>query len=86
MLDLLPETELRIQERATRAGIPADTLINHLLDQDEAAAHTSRILLSERDYATFINALDNPPPLTDGLIKAMAEYQQMKTAHPECNL
>ena len=45
-----------------------------------------RILLSERDYAQFVTALNGPKLPTPELQAAMAEYQRLKAAYPEANL
>jgi uncharacterized protein (DUF1778 family) len=51
-----------------------------VLDQNE------RIILSERDFAQFVASLESPEPPAEKLRKAMADYQQLKAEHPECNL
>ena len=45
-----------------------------------------RLTLSERDFARFVELIDNPPPPTQKLQEAMAEYGRLKTEHPESNL
>ena len=42
--------------------------------------------LSERDFAQFVAALDNPALPTPELRAALAEYLRLKAAHPEANL
>ena len=44
------------------------------------------ILLSKRDYAQFVAALDSPKPPTLALQSALAEYQRLKAVYPEANL
>lgn len=44
------------------------------------------LTLSERDFAHFTAALDNPPPPTPELREASAEYLRLKADHPEANL
>jgi hypothetical protein len=40
-----------------------------------------KIVLSERDFAMFVDAINNPKPPTPELIAAMREYeQQLETA------
>jgi len=51
-----------------------------VLDQNE------RIILSERDFARFVESIENPKPPSEKLRQAMAEYQKLKAEHPECNL
>lgn len=45
-----------------------------------------RITLSARDFARFVELIENPLPPTPELREALAEYQRLKAAHPECNL
>jgi len=45
-----------------------------------------RIVLSQRDFAHFVELIDNPPPPTRELREAMAEYRQLKAAHLDANL
>jgi len=42
----------------------------------------SRLTLTERDYARFVELLENPPPPTAALRKAMAEYQARMAVTP----
>ena len=51
-----------------------------VLDQHE------RITLSERDFARFVEMIENPPPPTNELRSAMADYQHRKIASPDANL
>ena len=53
---------------------------------EQVIAEEEKILLSERDFARFVELIDNPPPPTDSLRAAMTEYQRLKAAHPEANL
>lgn len=45
-----------------------------------------RINLSQRDFARFVELIENPPPPTQELRAAMADYRQLKAAHPAANL
>lgn len=40
-------------------------------------ADNERIVLSERDFARFVELIENPPPPTEGLKKAIADYRSM---------
>ncbi len=42
-----------------------------------------RIVLSRRDFARFAELVENPPPPTPALRKAMAEYQRQNAALSE---
>ena len=53
---------------------------------EEVIAEAEKILLSERDFARFVELIDNPPAPTPELRADMAEYQRLKAAHPEANL
>lgn len=44
-----------------------------------------QILLSERDYARFIEAINNPPAPTPQLIDAVEKYKQLSAENPEGN-
>ena len=45
-----------------------------------------RITLSERDFARFVELIENPKQPTHELRDAMTEYRRLKAAHPEANL
>ena len=45
-----------------------------------------RIILSQRDFARFVELIENPPLPTQELRAAMADYEQLKAAHPDANL
>ena len=45
-----------------------------------------RIVLSERDFARFVEMIENPEPPTRELREAMAEFRRLRTVHPEANL
>jgi uncharacterized protein (DUF1778 family) len=45
-----------------------------------------RIALSDRDFARFVELIDNPKPPTPELQAAMKEYYRLKAAHPDANL
>ena len=45
-----------------------------------------RLVLSERDLARFAALIENPPPPTQGLRDAMAEYRRLQAGHPDARL
>ncbi len=45
-----------------------------------------RIILSQRDFARFVELIENPPPPSQELRAAIADYRQLKAAHPDANL
>ncbi len=45
-----------------------------------------RIVLSQRDFARFVQQIENPEPPTPELREAMAEYRRLQSAHPDANL
>lgn len=82
----------RIKQQAEEA---ASLLGQSITDFTEAALaekaqavleRHERIVLSKRDFARFVELLQNPPPPTQELREAMAEYRRLKAAHPEANL
>lgn len=82
----------RIKQRAEDAAL---LLGQSITDFTEAALDEKsqtvldrheRITLSERDFAQFAAALENPKPPTSELREAMAEYQRLKVAYPDASL
>lgn len=53
---------------------------------DEEPEESGRLILSERDFARFLEVLDNPPPPTPNLVAAMRAYRQLKAEFPDNNL
>lgn len=45
-------------------------------------AEQERIVLSEAQFARFVEILEDPVPPTPKLVRAMQEYQATKAAHP----
>ena len=83
---------VRIKQQAEEA---ASLLGQSITDFTEAAlaekAQTvlerhDRIVLSERDFARFVEMIEHPEPPTQKLREAMAEYRRLQAAHPEANL
>lgn len=55
--------------------------------EDEQPFSFGRIVLSERDYADFIKAINGPPkPPTLGLLAAVAEYKARHDKNNKPNL
>ena len=44
-----------------------------------------KIVLSERDFARFVEALDEPKPVSAKLKEAAAQYKAIRRQHPEAN-
>ena len=53
---------------------------------EEVIAQEERIIMSERDFAHFVELIENPKPPTQQLQEAMAEYRRLKIAYPDNNL
>jgi uncharacterized protein (DUF1778 family) len=49
-------------------------------------AQEEKITLSERDFARFVELIENPKPPTQNLRDLMAEYQRLKADNPNANL
>lgn len=49
-------------------------------------AEQERIVLSEAQFARFVEILEDPTPPTPALVRAMQEYQATKVAHPDRGL
>ena len=45
-------------------------------------AEEERLILSERDFARFVEILNDPSPPAPALVKAMRDYEATKAAHP----
>ena len=45
-----------------------------------------RITLSDRDFARFVAAIENPAPPTEALKKAMADYRALQARNPDAGL
>jgi len=76
-------------ERAARARHVRTTefvLQASLNAAEEVLAQEKKIVLSERDFARFVELIENPKPPTQNLTNLMQEYQQLKNDHPESNL
>lgn len=49
-------------------------------------AEQERIVLSDEQFARFVEILEDPAPPTPALLRAMKQYQDVKAAHPERGL
>ena len=49
-------------------------------------AEQERLVLSERDFARFVEILNDPAPPAPALVRAMRDYQTTKAAHPDRGL
>ncbi len=49
-------------------------------------AEQERIVLSEAQFARFVEILEDPAPPTPKLVRAMQEYQATKEQHPDRGL
>jgi uncharacterized protein (DUF1778 family) len=49
-------------------------------------AEQERIVLSERDFARFVEILNDPAPPAPALVRAMREYEALREAHPDRGL
>ena len=81
-----PITKIRAEQAAHALG----QTVTHFTEEaiakraEEVLAEQNRILLSERDFAAFVEAIDGPPkPLTVGLRAAFANYERgQRTSNP----
>ncbi len=78
----------RAEDAASLLGQSITTFTEAALEEKAQAVleRHERITLSERDFAQFTAALENPKPPTPELRKAMAEYQSLQAAYPDANL
>ena len=89
---LSSRVDARIKQRAEEA---ASLLGQSITDFTEAALaekaqvileRHERITMSERDFARFVEMIENPPPPTQKLREALAEFRRLQAARPEANL
>lgn len=82
----------RIKERAEAAAILlgqdltsfTETALNE--KAQEVLEREERIVLSERDFARFVESISGPQPPTQALIEARRAYRQLQKELPENNL
>ncbi len=80
------KTTLAEAARARRLRTSEFVLQASLAVAEEVFAQEQRILLSERDFAHFVEVINNPKPPTTDLQDSMVEYRRLKTTNPEANL
>ena len=73
------------------AGLRRQQTTEFVLNASLAAAEAvleneEQLLLSERDFAHFVQLIENPPAPTPALRVAMSEYRRLQAAHPDSNL
>ena len=49
-------------------------------------AEEERIVLSERDFARFVEIINDTTPPAPALVKAMRDYEATRAAHPDRGL
>lgn len=82
----------RIKERAEAAAIllgqDLTAFTETALDEkaQEVLEREERIVLSESDFARFVESINNPQPPTQALIEARRAYRQLQTEFPDNNL
>ena len=71
------------KSRAEQAARVMGQTITHFTEEaiaaraEEVLARHERIVLSERDFAAFVEAINSPPaPPTPGLLAAIADYDK----------
>lgn len=78
----------RAQDAASLLGQDLSTFTETALDEKAQAVieRHARIAMSERDFAHFLAALENPAPPTAKLRAALADIQRLKAEYPEANI
>ncbi len=83
--------DARIKQRAEDAaailGQDLSTFAESALDEKAQAVieREERLVLSEQDFARFVDSLNNPAPPTQKLIEARRAVRQMRQEQPEGN-
>lgn len=77
----------RAEEAALLLGQDLSTFAESALDEKAQAviAREEKLVLSERDFALFLEAIDNPKPASDRLKDAAQKFKTTQRAHPELN-
>jgi uncharacterized protein (DUF1778 family) len=84
--------DARIKQRAEDAaallGQDLSTFAESALDEKAQAVieRAERLVLSERDFARFVDSLNDPKPAGARLKAAAEEYKAQSRQHPEANL
>lgn len=83
--------DARIKQRAEEAalilGQDLSTFAESALDEKAQAviAREEKLVLSERDFARFVEAIENPIPPNQRLRDAAEEWKQTRRQNPELN-
>ena len=77
----------RAQNAATLLGQDFSTFAESALDEKarEIIEREEKIVLSERDFALFSEAIANPQPVGARLREAAEKYNAIRRDHPELN-
>ena len=77
----------RAEEAAQLLGQDLSTFAETALNEKAQAVieREERLVLSERDFALFTQAIENPPPVSNRLKAAAKEYKAVRRQQPELN-
>ena len=77
----------QIEEAASLLGLSITSFTEATLAEKAASviANAERIVLSQRDFEAFVEAITHPSPPTPELVKAMEEYERLRKEEPEGN-
>ena len=83
-----PTIKARVEEAAQALGQSITTFTETALAEkaQSVLAEQERIVLSEAQFARFVEILEDPSPPTPALVRAMQKYQATKVAHPDRGL
>ncbi|MCA1595966.1 MAG: DUF1778 domain-containing protein [Chloroflexi bacterium] len=79
--------KLRAEEAASLLGQSITDFTEQALAEKAEAilSQFHRIELSERDFARFVRAINQPPEPTPALLEAAADYRRLRERDPEGN-
>jgi uncharacterized protein (DUF1778 family) len=83
-----PTIKARAEEAAQVLGQSITAFTETALAEkaQSVLAEQERIVLSEAQFARFVEILEDPSPPTLALVRAMEKYQETKAAHPDRGL
>ena len=83
-----PSIKARAEEAAQLLGQTITAFTETALAEkaQTVLAEQERIVLSEAQFARFVEILEDPSPPTPALVRAMKNYQATKAAHPDRGL
>lgn len=83
-----PTLKARVEEAAQTLGQSITAFTETALAEKahSVLAEQERIVLSEQQFARFVEILEDPAPPAPALVRAMQEYQSTKAAHPDHGL